>query len=940
MLSLIVPTRGRAPALRRMMDSLRATAKDARSLEVILVMDQDDPASLEFTFAGLSWQRVVVPPGQTMGNLNREGCRAARGRYFMLLNDDVEARTPGWDLQLRRLLEGYPDGIVLAHVNDLVFRDRLCTFPCIPREFCEIAGGICPPEYRSYRIDDHIHHVFDLLRVMGYARRVFLPELVFEHHHGCANAAGVREYAPDPAIHEIDTAAFHRLSAARRDLALACLERIGGRLDSQARAEKLRMLEASGDPIELRRRDHARWWRPDDPTASASVAVAIVDANGAAARGMLAAVEADWPGLPAKVVARHNDALAGCKSDYLLILEPEAKITAGWIDEALGVLGRAGAIAVAGHAIALDVPRFGRLRFDASAGDPMAAFVEAARAAGAEICNWPAPGPAAPALEISPAPSGRPTADAPPSTHARYRALAAPAWLAARWPALERFGIGIPAALFDADWYRASYPALSGTRPALLHYLKEGGFTGFNPNPHFDSRWYLETNPDVASTGLNPLVHFVRYGAREGRAPNLFFDVRYYQKENPQAGAAGRNPLEHFISEGMRQGRSPCASLPLNEYLARIRARRRMRRVEVREPAPLSVVIPTRNRREKLARTLEACGRHSACCTVELCVIDDGSSDGTPDLLRGLSTRISNLRWQSAAASGPGAARNLAAAAARHDVLLFMGDDIVPASDDFFRVHAHRHAENPRRDFAVLGKVAWPKTPEFGSSFVLRHLEEDGAQFAFGRLKPETFVDWRYFYTSNLSVKKALVADWIRDGFDGGFPGAALEDVELAYRLWQSSGGVRIYYDPSSTGLHDHPYTLESFLERQRFVGRSLRHLVELHPELMDDFGIRAIDSALRTVPPRQGSGPDSSRLIRDLECHARRLEAGGELGKEEWHGPFLSALFEMCLHDGYASAWPESGNVPAAREAIVERLFSRMRRTCRGFHWPPRGEK
>ena len=31
----------------------------------------------------------------------------------------------------------------------------------------------------------------------------------------------------------------------------------------------------------------------------------------------------------------------------------------------------------------------------------------------------------------------------------------------------------------------------------------------------FDSRWYLERNPDVADSGVNPLAHYLEQGAAE-----------------------------------------------------------------------------------------------------------------------------------------------------------------------------------------------------------------------------------------------------------------------------------------------------------------------------------------------------------------------------------------------------------------------------------------
>lgn len=74
-------------------------------------------------------------------------------------------------------------------------------------------------------------------------------------------------------------------------------------------------------------------------------------------------------------------------------------------------------------------------------------------------------------------------------------------------------------ALFDAAWYRATYPdvAEAGIDP-VRHYLRAGAAEGRDPGPRFSARDYLARNPDVARTGMDPLVHYLRHGQREGRA--------------------------------------------------------------------------------------------------------------------------------------------------------------------------------------------------------------------------------------------------------------------------------------------------------------------------------------------------------------------------------------------------------------------------------------
>ncbi len=47
----------------------------------------------------------------------------------------------------------------------------------------------------------------------------------------------------------------------------------------------------------------------------------------------------------------------------------------------------------------------------------------------------------------------------------------------------------------------------------------------------FNSVWYLEENPDVAKSGMNPFDHYISYGKKEGRlpAPDLLL-IKYYKR--------------------------------------------------------------------------------------------------------------------------------------------------------------------------------------------------------------------------------------------------------------------------------------------------------------------------------------------------------------------------------------------------------------------------
>lgn len=776
--SLIVPTRGRPEEFVRLLDSLAETARRPETIEVIAVLDEDDASPYVLSHPELVIHEVRVPSGLPMGQLNCSGAAAARGCYLMLLNDDVIVKTAGWDEEIRSVIRQFADGIVLIHVNDLLFRDSLCTFPLMPRQVVSMLGGICPGAYRRYCIDNHIQDIFDRLQKLGYARRVFLPDVIFEHHHHSVSDLGSGAYRPDRFVWLTDHETYLSLAEARTHTALRCARQI----ESQLPRRPFRTLYG-------RKRRHE-------------------------------------PG-------------------YLV-----------W--------------------------QSGNLTFQ--------------------------PKPAACA--------------APVRKHGRIVRM-----LALLWPA--QAGSYVVRDLFDPAWYRQQYGLHKARLSELLrHYLRYGGFQGFKPNPHFDSAWYLRVNADVTQKRLNPLLHYVLFGVDESRDPNPWFDSRYYLSENPQA-AETATPLHHFLQRGLFEGRSPCPGYSLAEYLQQVGGCQPAVCTGA-EPAPLSVIVPTRNRRSALARLLEFCQQYAPGAGFEMVVVDDGSTDDTVEFLKAKSSSLPWLRWISVSPGGPARARNLGAVAARYPILLFINDDVFPSDTDFFRSHARLHSGNPDPCFAVLGQIDWPQHPDFPTSTAMAAVKATGYRFAFDRLAPGTFADWRFFYTANVSVKKDLTTDWLRDGFDERFTRAAFEDTEFAYR--HSRRGLKVYYDPTSLGWHDHPFSAQQFLERQLVEGSSLSLLVAIHPELAEPLGVAYVDRALKGAPRRKVQLGRVMKKIQSIFSQVQGLDSWQPAQVSEKQSELLCAIFEMALHYSYALARYEqqSGDLAGALDAILRRFSRHMQPSSR----------
>ena len=71
----------------------------------------------------------------------------------------------------------------------------------------------------------------------------------------------------------------------------------------------------------------------------------------------------------------------------------------------------------------------------------------------------------------------------------------------------------------------------------------------------FDAEFYLQSNPDVGISGLDPVVHYIRFGAREGRNPGPYFSETNYRNQYPDVAATGVSALEHYELFGRAEGR-------------------------------------------------------------------------------------------------------------------------------------------------------------------------------------------------------------------------------------------------------------------------------------------------------------------------------------------------------------------------------------------------
>lgn len=249
-----------------------------------------------------------------------------------------------------------------------------------------------------------------------------------------------------------------------------------------------------------------------------------------------------------------------------------------------------------------------------------------------------------------------------------------------------------------------------------------------------------------------------------------------------------------------------------------------------------SIIIPTYNRFSILKKCLTALNHQKQISPreYEVIIIDDGSTDLTATNLKKISqTYKFPLEILSQSNLGQAAARNRGIKIAKAPITIFIGDDIIVDSS-FVIEHLRLHNQFPELNQAVLGRIQW--SPEIFVTPFMKWLTHGsnilgkfgGHQFAYEKLQNRTLADYNFFYTSNISLKTALLK---KDPFDEDFGHYGWEDIELGYRLTKKYH-LMLHYNRRALAYHYHPLDIDSLAPRMRSIGASA-HIIHLkYPEL------------------------------------------------------------------------------------------------------------
>jgi len=214
---------------------------------------------------------------------------------------------------------------------------------------------------------------------------------------------------------------------------------------------------------------------------------------------------------------------------------------------------------------------------------------------------------------------------------------------------------------------------------------------------------------------------------------------------------------------------------------------------------------------EECIRSLEnqSCPREQ----YEIIVVDDGSTDGTLDVLKKHSVIVIAQSRQ-----GPAAARNAGVAKAGGEILLFSDADCVADS---------KWVENMVTPFGnpeIAGTRGRYRTRQ--KSLVARFAQIEYEE-KYEQLAKEKYID--FIDTSSAGYRRSVFI--AEKGFRSVFDVASGEDTEFAYRL--AKKGYKLVLSPGAFVYHRHPATLSQYLGRKFKTAVWRVFLYWSHPDKM-----------------------------------------------------------------------------------------------------------
>ena len=232
MISFAVPSRGRPKLAARLVETAQSTAD--KQVEILFYLNKDDPTLTEYKDLLKDNQYVVGPNQSTCLSWNQMADKA-KNDIVMLMGDDVQCQTKGWDTKISEQINQYKSKILMVVPSDGRLKgsgQHEMTQPtlwhdaplgtahfAVHKNWINALGYLAPPFFWHFWVDEYTQKVARKIN-----RCLFMPNVVFKAKKIFdATATQVRSNLN---IGERDKATWHKVKVRHLNADVACLKKL------------------------------------------------------------------------------------------------------------------------------------------------------------------------------------------------------------------------------------------------------------------------------------------------------------------------------------------------------------------------------------------------------------------------------------------------------------------------------------------------------------------------------------------------------------------------------------------------------------------------------------------------------------------------------------------------------------------------------------------